>query len=288
MQDCKSVGCIGLGLLGSAMTDRLMEHDYRVVGFDIDDNRRNEFARRGGEAVKSATHLLTVDPVLLSLPNSDIVEQVIDELVTISSRPRTIIDTTTGHPDRVAEVGRRLAKMGIDYLDATVGGSSLQAANGDAIIMCGGPPDAFERHKQVLDVLAKQSFHLGKCGSGARMKLVMNLVLGLNRAVLAEGLGYAQSLDLDLESTLQILQAGPSQSRAMETKGRKMLDGDFKPQARLAQHLKDVRLILETGQEANAHLPLSSLHCELLENLVADGYGTLDNSAILKRFTPHS
>ena len=116
------------------------------------------------------------------------------------------------------------------------------------------------------------------------MKLVVNLVLGLNRAVLAEGLSFARSMGVDQRRALEVLMAGPGFSRVMETKGEKMLARDFSPQARLAQHHKDVKLILEESARANHALPLSQLHDELLARLVAAGDGDLDNSAILKAF----
>ena len=118
------------------------------------------------------------------------------------------------------------------------------------------------------------------------MKLAVNLVLGLNRAVLAEGLGYAESLGLDSATTLEVLQASLAASTVMETKGEKMLQRDFAPQARLAQHLKDVQIILDTGQAAGAHLPMSTVHQTLLAELVESGNGDLDNSVIIEAFRP--
>lgn len=116
------------------------------------------------------------------------------------------------------------------------------------------------------------------------MKLVVNLVLGLNRAVLAEGLAFAEHLGVDPRQALQVLQAGPAASGVMETKGRKMLESDFGLQARLTQHLKDVRLILAVGQQTGERLPLSKLHEQLLTELDRAGCGNLDNSAIIRAF----
>jgi 3-hydroxyisobutyrate dehydrogenase-like beta-hydroxyacid dehydrogenase len=116
------------------------------------------------------------------------------------------------------------------------------------------------------------------------MKLVVNLVLGLNRAVLAEGITLAEALALEPRQTLDILRASAAYSRVMDAKGPKMLEGDFAPQARLSQHLKDVRLILEAAQRTGAALPLSLLHRELIERACAAGLGPLDNSAIIEAF----
>ena len=124
--------------------------------------------------------------------------------------------------------------------------------------------------------------HVGPSGAGARLKLVTNLVLGLNRAALAEGLAFAEAMRLDPRQTLAVLQASAAYSRIMDTKGEKMIGGDFRPVARLSQHLKDVRLMRRAAAEEALPLPLTETHCELLERAEAHGWGELDNSAIIK------
>jgi 3-hydroxyisobutyrate dehydrogenase-like beta-hydroxyacid dehydrogenase len=116
------------------------------------------------------------------------------------------------------------------------------------------------------------------------MKLVSNLVLGLNRAGLAEGLVFARTLGIDLEAALQVLIGSMAYSRIMDTKGRKMIEGDFRTQARLAQHLKDIRLILAAATAAGQDLPLTETHCRLLEAAESAGFGDADNSAIIRAF----
>ncbi len=113
------------------------------------------------------------------------------------------------------------------------------------------------------------------------MKLVTNLVLGLNRAALAEGLVYAKAIGLEADAALTALMQSMAYSRIMETKGQKMVQGDFQTQARLSQHLKDIRLILA---DAGMELPLSETHCRLLEIAERAGYGGEDNSAIIKAY----
>jgi 3-hydroxyisobutyrate dehydrogenase-like beta-hydroxyacid dehydrogenase len=116
------------------------------------------------------------------------------------------------------------------------------------------------------------------------MKLVVNLVLGLNRAALAEGLAFARACGLDPGEALRVLRAGAAYSQVMDAKGRKMVDHDFRPQARVAQHLKDVRLILAEAERAGAAVPLSELHRQLLERVVAAGLGDADNAAVIRAF----
>ena len=282
----KSIGLVGLGLLGTALADRLLSRGWSVAGFDVDSDRRNALSQAGGGAPNRLAEVASFDVVLLSLPTSKVVMDVVHSLKGELRVGQTIVDTTTGDPSDVESVAADLAHIGVDYLDATVGGSSQQARDGESVIMCGASAVAFNRCRDLFDNLAKRTFHLGPAGSGSRMKLAVNLVLDLNRAVLAEGLAFAESLGLDPATTLKVLQAGPASSAVMETKGEKMLRRDFEPQARLAQHLKDVKLILNTGAAAGARLPMSDVHRILLENLVESGSGDLDNSAIIEAFRP--
>ena len=116
------------------------------------------------------------------------------------------------------------------------------------------------------------------------MKLISNLVLGLNRAALAEGLVFAKAIGVSAERALEVLMGTMAHSRIMDTKGRKMLDGNFSVQARLSQHLKDIRLILDAASEADQPLPLTEVHRRLLEAAQAAGFGEADNSAIIEAF----
>jgi 3-hydroxyisobutyrate dehydrogenase-like beta-hydroxyacid dehydrogenase len=118
------------------------------------------------------------------------------------------------------------------------------------------------------------------------MKLVVNLVLGLNRAVLAEGLAFARASAFDPALALEVLKSGVAYSRVMDAKGRKMIEGDFAPEARLSQHHKDVRLILEAAVRTGAMLPLTQLHDFLLGQIEDRGLGNLDNSAIIRAYDP--
>jgi 3-hydroxyisobutyrate dehydrogenase-like beta-hydroxyacid dehydrogenase len=134
----------------------------------------------------------------------------------------------------------------------------------------------------VLAPLGSEVFHTGPSGSGARMKLVTNLVLGLNRAALAEGLALGEAIGFDPELTLRIMRRSPAYSRAMDVKGEKMIRSEFSPDARLSQHLKDVRLMLELGSHAGLPMFLSEAHRTVLEQAEAAGLGALDNSALIQ------
>ena len=252
------VGVIGLGLLGSALAERLMAAGHDVLGFDVSSKQRDAFVAAGGRlAVSSLEVAKACDSLVLSLPDADAVAAVIAELQPALCSGQIVIDTTTGDPAHSETLGRDLARQGVEFLDATIAGSSAQVRERQAIVMVGGTETALNSARELLSCFGKSVFHVGAWGRGARMKLVVNLVLGLHRAVLAEGLTLAASLGLDAATSLAILKASPAYSTVMDSKGEKMLSGDFEPQARLSQHLKDVRLILAAGKQSGAMLPLS-------------------------------
>jgi 3-hydroxyisobutyrate dehydrogenase-like beta-hydroxyacid dehydrogenase len=279
------VGIIGVGLVGTAIAERLLASGYQVTGYDIRPEMRHNLERIGGQAACCPGAVVgSCERTILSLPTSGIVGSVLEEVRSTLVPGSAIIDTTTGAPEDAVSCAGTLARANVDYLDATVGGSSRQVRIREAIFICGGTREAFARCTDIFELCSKHVFHVGPVGSGARMKLVMNLVLGLNRAVLAEGLEFARASGVDPHAALEILKASPAYSRAMDTKGLRMLNEEFDPEARLSQHLKDVRLILKTGAQCDATLPLSTAHRELLEAAEAAGFGALDNCAVIKAF----
>lgn len=276
------VGIIGLGLLGSAIARRLLSDGRTVVGYDVDAARGTLLQRDGGTAAKSAVQVAQqASLLLLSLPDSDVVARVAAEIAPHAAG-RLIIDTTTGDPEAAVATAALLNSAGARYVEATVVGSSRMLRDRDVVILLGGTAVDVADAAPLVDQLARNTFHVGAVGSGARAKLVVNLVLGLHRAVLAEGLNLALRCGLDGALMLDVLRSGLAYSRVMDTKGRRMLDGDFAPEARLRQHHKDVRLILELGARSDAPLPLSRLHQQLLETAESLGLGDLDNSAIIR------
>lgn len=280
------VALIGVGLAGSALAARFRQAGLGVVGYDSRPEARGTLAAIGAETAESARAAADGAPVVvLSLPDSAAVESVIGETEP-TLRGRTVVDTTTGDPDRTAALGRRLKAAGVDYLDAAIVGSSRLVREGQAVVVAGGEADVFRRCAALLDTFATREFHVGPWGSGVRMKLVVNLVLGLNRAVLAEGLAFARASGFDPSLALDVLKSGAAYSRVMDAKGRKMVTGDFAPEARLRQHHKDVRLILAAAARQGVTLPLSQLHEFLLGDLESRGLGDLDTSAILRAYDP--
>lgn len=278
-----AIGLIGLGLMGSALAERLLGVGQRVLGWDIDPQRVAALRENGCEVAEDAREVFaSCRRVLLSLPSHREVADVIQAAGTTLSGGFTIIDTTTGDPASTEELARMLADRGITYLDATISGSSAQVRTGSVTMMVGGDAEAFIACSDIFESIGQQTFHTGPAGTGAKMKLVTNLVLGLNRAALAEGLAFAASLGLDLTLSLAVMRGSAAYSKIMDTKGERMIQGNFAPEARLSQHLKDVRLIVDIGRHAGLPMPLSAAHRAVLEDAEAAGCGELDNSSIIK------
>lgn len=275
-----TVGMIGLGLMGTAMTERLLEHGYRVVVWNRTRDKAEPLLARG--AVWSDNPLAEANRVIISLYSSDVVADVLDQLAGGLAPDQLLLDTTTGEPEAGIALAGRLAERRVRYLDAPISGSSEQTRRGEATVMVGGAIEDYAACGDLWPILGRAVFHVGPNGAAARMKLVSNLVLGLNRAALAEGLAYARAIGVDPRAALDVLKGSMAYSRVMDVKGEKLLTGDYSVQARLSQHLKDVRLILESAAERGQPLPLSETHRGLLEEAEARGWGALDNCVIAR------
>ena len=280
--DTNNVGVIGVGLMGTALSERLLDGGYTVWVYDRLPDKADPLVAQGARWADNP--LMVCDRVLVSLYTTDTVLEMLDQLGDALRPGQILIDTTTGNPEQTERLAARLAARGVHYLDAPISGSSQQTRHGQATAIVGGAKETLETCRDLLDCCVRQTIHAGPCGSGSRMKLVSNLVLGLNRAALAEGLAFARALGMDLHAALEVLINSMAYSRIMDTKGGKMVEGDFRTQARLSQHLKDIRLILDAAISAGQSLPLTETHCRLLEAAEQAGFGDSDNSAIIKAF----
>ncbi len=279
------VGLIGIGLLGSAIADRLIAAGFPVLGFDVSEDRRRVLANSGG--VPAGTAAEVVDAcrhVILCLPTGATSAVVVTGLNSFWTTGQCVIDTTTGAVEETISIGTKLAEKGVGYLDATVAGSSAQMRTGEAVMFVGGDAAKIASCSTLLAALSACVIEVGPLGAASRFKLVHNLILGLHRAVLAEGLTLARALGFDAATTLTLLRQTPAYSAVMDSKGSKMVNRDFTPQATVAQHLKDVRLMLDAARRLGLALPLSTCHEQLLESVVSAGLGGADNSAIIKAF----
>ena len=274
----RNIGVIGLGLMGTAITERLLEAGWLPHIWNRSPEKADPLVSRG--AVWSDNPFATCSRVIISLYSGDVVDEVLNARWNSLQPGQILIDTTTGDPEQTVDRATRLRQLGVEYSDAPISGSSEQTRRGDAVVMAGCDAHVWSACSDIWPVLGQRVFHTGGCGSASQMKLVTNLVLGLNRAALAEGLVFAQTLGINLPAALEVLRGSPAYSRQMDTKGHRMIEANFAPQARLSQHLKDVRLMLQAATSAGRTLPLTETHQRLLQLAEQQGLGELDNSAI--------
>jgi 3-hydroxyisobutyrate dehydrogenase-like beta-hydroxyacid dehydrogenase len=285
------VGLIGVGLVGIELARHLVRRGFRVRGFDIDPSRLALLEAAGGEVAASVAEVGATAPrIVLALLDTDVTRRVVEGengLMSAPTPPRYLVDTSTGDPEAVVALGARVAARGSRYVDATLSGSSAQIAARDAVVMVGGEPADCEACADLFAAFGERVFRLGGPGAGMKAKLASNVILGLNRVVLAEGLAFARALGLDVEAFLATARASPAYSVAMDVKGARMVTGRYTdPDSRVRQHLKDVEIILRYAHAAQQPLPLSEVHHALLAAAVAAGDGDLDNAAILRRYAP--
>ncbi len=283
------VGIIGTGLMGSACARRLIAAGHAVTGYDVDAAKVPAFAALGGSSTASIAALARdCNTVVLAVFNTDQVEAALeapDGLLAArpaGRQPLTAICVSTCDPDRIAALAQRLPGDRIHFVEMPVSGTSEQAARGEALGLVGGDPAAAEQVKDVLDALCPRRHHLGAAGNGGRAKLAINLILGINRAALAEGLVFAERMGLPLTAFLGVARDSAAYSQIMDIKGQKMIDGDFTPHGKITQTLKDFSLMLELAQRMQQQLPLATTYTDLVEGCMSAGEAELDNAAVIR------
>jgi 2-hydroxy-3-oxopropionate reductase len=283
----EKIGLIGVGLMGSAMSEQLIDAGYEVQGFDIDTKRLNDLEKRGGVAAPSPGAAIEgAQAVILSLMTSDVIREVCfgaGGIVEAKPSDLLVIDTSTSRPEDSVANAEKLRGNGVAFVDASLSGSSPMIRTKNIVAMVGGERADFERAKPILETFARSVYHLGANGAGARTKLIVNLILGLNRMAVAEGLCLGMKSGMDMETLLTVLKDSFAYSKAMENRGERMINADYDdPMSRLFQHHKDVGLMLEQGQNMGSPMPLLSALKQVLVSAEATGLGQLDTSAIIE------
>lgn len=282
----ETVGLIGLGLVGTALAQRMIAAGLQVLGFDRRQEACRDWEQAGlGRVAASVREIGQRCPqVVLSVFDTlGVLEVVEGPAGLLDSGAKLIVDCSTGDPEALQALAARLAVHAVDFIEAPLSGSSQQIAQGQATMLLGGETQVLARHAALLETLSPRRVVVGGAGFGARAKLATNLVLGLNRAVFAEGLVFAEALGIAPQAFLELVLASPARSEAAALKGPQMVQGDFAPQSRIRQHLKDLELMLAAAQRAGQSLPLTQAHAGLLRAAVAAGDGDLDNAAVVRQ-----
>ena len=280
------VGIVGMGLMGQAFILNMRKSDFSIQGFDIDSDRMDDLKSMGGHPVDSpAAAARGVKWVITSLPNSGIVREAVlgaRGIVEGAEKGLYIIDTTTSRPEDSESIASELAERGIHFLDAAVSGTSTMAREKDLVVIAGGKKEDFEACRPIFEGISRAAYHMGPVGSGARTKLVINLILAGNRFALAEGLVLGEKAGLDPEYLLSVLQDSACSSKTMIDKGPKMIHADYSKQGQVKTALKDSRLMIEQGQRLGAPMLMTSLWSQILQMAYEKGYGEKDTVSFIE------
>lgn len=275
------IGVIGLGLMGSVLLRRLLDAGFAVSAHDIDPTKCAAALLEGAKPAEPADMAAHCDQIVLALFDTEQVEQMVEGPLAAAGRELLVICTSTCDPDRIAALAARIAPRGIRFLEAPVSGTSAQVRAGQGVALLGGDARLVADAGLVLNALFATCHHVGEIGAGGRAKLAVNLVLGLNRLALAEGLVLAERMGLAPTAFLPVLQQSAAYSQVMVTKGPKMVSGEFSPQGKVFQSLKDFTLILNLAGRLGQTLPAASLNAEILQACVAAGEAELDNAVVI-------
>lgn len=283
------VGVLGVGLIGAALARRLVGAGHEVVGFDVDVAKREGLAAIGGEGLPSVADVArAADRILVSVFDTGQVEDVIEgkgglaEVAAGTGSEKLALVVSTCDPERIARLAARLAGGPVHLLEAPISGTSAQVADGDGVGLVAGDRKDVDAAADILSAICKKFHFMGETGNGGRTKLAVNLILGINRAGLGEGLVFAESLGLPLPAFLAAAKDSAAYSQIMDVKGDRMIAGDFSAQGRVVQSTKDARLMIEAAEAAGQDLPLGRTYLDLLEKSILAGDGDLDNSAVMR------
>jgi putative dehydrogenase len=278
------VGIIGLGLMGAALSERLVDAGVPVIGFDIEAAVREKLRTIGGTIATSVRDLAGQSrAIVVAVYSGEQAEALFGDLEHGAGAARPIvICTTTCAPDEIARFAQLAASAGLALVEAPISGTSAELRAGTATALVAGESDAIDSVKALLDILCPRSVHVGAIGDASRTKLAINLILQSNRAALAEGIAFAEHLGLDGDAFLAAARESAAYSRVMDTKGDKTLKRDYRPQSHIAQTLKDAELILNEAGRRGLRLPMTATQADLLRAAIALVGPDSDSAAVIE------
>lgn len=284
----ETIGLLGIGLVGRAITPLLLEAGYDVVGYAPSEASRDAFRELGGTPAGSVAEVASVcGTVVLAVFDTAQVEAVVEgpggiiETPSPDNRVHLIINTSTCAPDRVVALADRVRDKA-HFVEMPISGTSTQIARGEGVGLIGGEDSDIDLANDVLGTICPSRFRLGPIGSGAKAKLAVNLVLGLNRAAVAEGIAFAETLGLDAGAFLNVARNSAAYSQVMDVKGQKMVERDYQPLSKVSQTTKDFTIMRDLAHEAGQSLPFSDVYIDMMKGCIRAGEGEWDNAALLE------
>lgn len=267
------------------MCRRLLENDYDILVYDADPEAVSKLDDTPAEPADTLKALAAgADVVLLSLPGSDVVEEVVlgegglgEEL----SSGKVLIDTSSSKPSSTKDLAEKLAESGVEMLDAPVSGGVLRAEEGKLAVMVGGRKEVFERCHEIFEALGEKIFHVGDHGAGHLVKSLNNLLSATTLASAAEAVILAQKAGVTPETLLEVINAGNGRSYSTEVKFPNfILDRSFDDGFALGLMVKDLKIALETATEMDHPMFSGSAISQLWQAAAARGYSPEGHTSI--------
>lgn len=284
------VGQIGLGFMGSAMAKRLTERGRKVTGFDIDDTKMRALTAYGVTCVDTpAAVVQATDVVIVCVTSTAAVEQAVfgpGGIAEAGSSAKVLIDISTTDAETTRRLAERLEEeTGMVWIDAPVSGGPPAAETGKLAMMAGGDPKVFDQVRPLLDDLTAKVTLMGRVGAGQVTKMVNQVLVLTNFAVLAEALKLGENAGVDVEKIPECLGDGYAGSNLLKHMFPRMVARQYEPPAALArQVLKDFDMVYELAKKTMTPTPMSDQARLLYRMLVARGYSESDPIALLKLF----
>jgi 3-hydroxyisobutyrate dehydrogenase-like beta-hydroxyacid dehydrogenase len=277
------VGFIGLGLMGSRLARRLDTAGWNIRAWNRSPQPAAEIGKEGIAIASSVAELVTdSDVVLSSLANDAAVRSVYFDKggVFSAAKPGTVIlEMSTISPELSRDLHQEARTKGIKFLDVAISGSTPAVDAGTITLLAGGDRETFEQCVPIFESLAKQWFLIGPGSSGVQMKLVVNLLLGLDMQAIAEAVSLGEHLQIDRNVLLDVLSKTAVVAPAMAGKFRKIKDADYSAEFPLRLMSKDMDLVMDAARASGADLPAASIAQSVLASNVSTS-GNLDLSAI--------
>jgi len=281
-----NIGFIGVGRMGANMARRLKDRGFPVTAV-YDTNRAAATALAAELGCAACQHLSQVtaeSDVILTVVSDDNAMRMIfsgsgDNLL-VNARGKLFINCATISPRIHVEVEKLAQKAGAQTLEACMASSITQAREGSLYLMCGGSEEAFRKAEPILKELGSTIRFIGKAGEAAKVKALVNMVMNINTAGLAEGLGLGAALGLDLKMLREVYSQTGAASRVLETDGEDMQNREHTCFFSAAHAAKDSGIALELARRAGLDLPLARATKEQYDRMIAEGLGELDKSGI--------
>ena len=289
-----TIGFIGLGVMGRAMSRNLLGAGYKVVVYDIAPESVENAVAAGAERGESPKDVASrTDIIVTMVPDAADVEQVLmgRDGVLESARPKgrpgaIVIDMSSVSPMASREFSAACERKGVDFLDAPVSGGEPKAVDGTLAIMVGGKKEVFDRALPVLRVMGSTVTLSGPVGSGNITKLANQIMVAGNIVAMGEALVLAAKAGVDPEVVFNAVRGGLAGSTVLDAKAPMLYSRDFKPGARISLHEKDLRNALHTAESLGVPLPFTSMAQQMMRALMNTSKGDLDHAAIAQ-FTEH-